>query len=150
MTSNVQAFLAMLSHSEGTDRYPLSDHGYNVLVGGSLFTGYADHPRKLVRLSATLSSTAAGRYQVMERTYDDLHKRAHIPDFTPSSQDAMAVELIRECGALPLIEAGQFAAAVAKVAHIWASLPGAGYGQRENKLAALETAYVAAGGVSNG
>ena len=38
------------------------------------------------------------------------------------------------------------AAAVAKVAPIWASLPGAGYAQPERKLPALLASYTQAGG----
>ena len=48
--------------------------------------------------------------------------------------------------AIALVEAGDFAAAVHACRSRWASLPGAGYGQHENTLAALEEAYVVAGG----
>ena len=46
--------------SEGTDngrRKP--NHGYDVIVGGELFTDYSDHPRKLVTLNPKLKSTNA-------------------------------------------------------------------------------------------
>ena len=38
---------------EGTDngRQKTRNHGYDVIVGGELFTDYSDHPRKLVTLS---------------------------------------------------------------------------------------------------
>jgi muramidase (phage lysozyme) len=36
---------------------------------------------------------------------------------------------------------------VSRVRNIWASLPGAGYGQPEHKIEKLRAAYVAAGGV---
>ena len=35
--------------------------GYDVIVGGELFTDYSDHPRKLVTLNPKLKSTGAGR-----------------------------------------------------------------------------------------
>ena len=40
----------MLAWSEGTDngRQKARNHGYDVIVGGELFTDYSDHPRKLV------------------------------------------------------------------------------------------------------
>ena len=42
------------------------NHGYDVIVGGELFTDYSDHPRKLVTLNPKLKSTAgAGRYQLL-------------------------------------------------------------------------------------
>ena len=61
---NVLAFLDMLAWSEGTDhpRQPTKDQGYDVVVGGGLFEGYADHPRRLVDLPRLgIKSTAAGR-----------------------------------------------------------------------------------------
>lgn len=144
MTPNQKAFLDMIAVSEGT--YHLGDNGYNVLVGGTLFNGYADHPRQVVRLSATLSSSAAGRYQLLARYFDAYKRQLCLNDFSPASQDLIAIQQIRESRALADIEVGQFESAVAKCAHIWASLPGAGYGQRENKIAKLKLAYTNAGG----
>ena len=64
MNINLKAFLDMLAWSEGTSTVAGSDNGYNVIVGGSLFKGYADHPRKLVDIPRLgIKSTAAGRYQ---------------------------------------------------------------------------------------
>ena len=50
----------------GTDngRQKTRNHGYDVIVGGELFTDYSDHPRKLVTLNPKLKSTGAGRYQL--------------------------------------------------------------------------------------
>ena len=44
-----KAFLDMLAVG-GTDngRFKTRNHGYDVIVGGELFTDYSDHPRKLV------------------------------------------------------------------------------------------------------
>ena len=48
-----KAFLDMLAWSEGpiTDVRKTRNHGYDVIVGGELFTDYSDHPRKLVTLN---------------------------------------------------------------------------------------------------
>lgn len=148
--SNLDAFLSMIAHSEGTAA--IGDRGYNCLVGSTLqkpvlFDSYADHPRIKVRLRADLVSTAAGRYQILARYFDAYKSRLNLPDFSPASQDAIAVEMIREQRALPDVHAGRFEEAVAKVANIWASLPGAGYGQHENNLADLRQAFTSAGGV---
>ena len=53
----------------GTDngRQKIRNHGYDVIVGGELFTDYSDHPRKLVTLNPKLKSTGAGRYQLLSR-----------------------------------------------------------------------------------
>lgn len=145
MTDNERAFLDMISVSEGT--YGKGDGGYNVLVGGSLFDGYDDHPRISVAIpSLNLHSTAAGRYQLLARYYDAYKAQLHLKDFSPASQDAIALQQIKECHALQDIDEGLFESAVQKCAHIWASLPGAGYGQHENKLSKLKLAFVEHGG----
>ena len=38
-------------------RQKTRNHGYDVIVGGELFTDYSDHPRKLVTLNPKLKST---------------------------------------------------------------------------------------------
>ena len=62
----------MLAWSEELDngRQKTRNHGYDVIVGGELFTDYSDHPRKLVTLNPKLKSTGAGRYQLLSRWWD--------------------------------------------------------------------------------
>ena len=48
-------------------RQKTRNHGYDVIVGGELFTDYPDHPRKLVTLNPKLKSPGAGRYQLLSR-----------------------------------------------------------------------------------
>lgn len=147
MNANRKAFLDMIAHSEGTSTCKASKHdGYDVIVGGTVFTDFADHPRKLVTLNPRLKSTAAGRYQLLMRYWDVYKKQLKLPDFSPASQDAVAIQQIREQKALADVDAGRFEVAVAKCANIWASFPGAGYGQHENTLASLQAAYQNAGG----
>lgn len=149
ISKNMNAFFATLGYSEGTDngRQPTKNKGYDVIVGGSLMTSYADHPRKLVDLPKLgIKSTAAGRYQILSKYYDAYKKQLRLPDFSPASQDAIALQLIRECKAVDDIEAGRIADAIHKCRSRWASLPGAGYGQHEQKLDKLIAVYKAAGG----
>jgi len=144
MNNNRRAFLDMIAVSEGTAGR--GDNGYNVLVGGGLFDSYADHPRKLVNINNTLKSTAAGRYQLLARYFDHYKKLLGLKDFSPAAQDAIALQQIKECGALEDVDAGRFEEAVRKCRRIWASFPGAGYGQHENKIERLLAAYKKAGG----
>jgi muramidase (phage lysozyme) len=144
MNTNRQAFLDMIAFSEGTAGK--GDDGYNVIVGGTLFYGYDDHPRRLITLRPGLKSTAAGRYQLLSRYFDVYKKQLNLPDFSPESQDAIAIQQIRECRALDDVDAGRFEESVAKCARIWASFPGAGYRQHENKIEDLRAAYEKAGG----
>ena len=82
-----KAFLDMLAWSEGTDngRQKTRNHGYDVIVGGELFTDYLDHPRKLVTLNPKLKSTGAGRYQLLSRWWDAYHRQLGLKDFSPKS-----------------------------------------------------------------
>ena len=150
--NNRKAFLDMIAVSElGKGLMAVSDNGYNVIVGSTpakplLFYDYADHPRKLVTLNKSLKSTAAGRYQVLARYFDAYKKILNLPDFSPDSQDKIALQQIAERKALVDIDAGRIAQAIKRCKNIWASLPGAGYGQHENKIETLLTAFVEAGG----
>lgn len=148
LPANLAAFLNTIAGSEGTPNIPGSDNGYRALFGGGVFASYADHPRirfPLPRLS--LVTTAAGRYQLLARYYDAYKHLLGLTDFSPLSQDKIAIRQITECKAMDDITAGRFSAAVAKCAHIWASLPGAGYNQPENKIMTLEQFYTQSGGI---
>jgi len=152
--TNRKAFLDMIAWSEiGPELLAASDNGYNVIVGSTpghpvLFNSYADHPRQLVHFeNGTPDSTAAGRYQIKVRIFDFYTKQLKLDGtFSPANQDAIALQLIKECHALPLIEAGNIVAAIPLCSSRWASLPGNTYGQRMNKLSALTGAYKNAGG----
>ncbi|BAP44428.1 endolysin [Pseudomonas sp. StFLB209] len=142
---NVLAFLDMLAWSEGTSTIKASDDGYNVLVGGTLFSDYSAHPGMLVDLPRyRIKSSAAGRYQFLARTWNAIVRNYGFKGrFIPEAQDLAAIKLLIECGAMPCIKAGDIKTAIARAAPIWASLPGAGYGQREHKLASLLQIYAA-------
>lgn len=146
---NVVAFLRMLAYSEGTDngRQKTNDSGYDVLVGGNLFNDYSKHPNVLVTLNSKgLKSTAAGRYQFLKKTWDSLAKMHGYKDFSPENQDYACIELIKGRKALAAVKAGNIPEAINLCRKEWASLPGAGYGQHEQKLDTLLGIYKEAGG----
>lgn len=62
LNSQRKAFLDMVAWSEGTDngRQKTRNHGYDVIVGGELFTDYSDHPRKLVTLNPNSNQQPPG------------------------------------------------------------------------------------------
>ncbi len=142
----------MLAYSElGPKLLAISNNGYNVIVGSTpkkplLFNDYTNHPHQLITLNAKLKSTAAGRYQLLGKYFDFYSKLLGLKDFSPASQDAIAIQQIKERKALADIDAGHFDLAVWKCKNIWASLPGAGYGQHENNIDVLRNVYVMAGG----
>lgn len=154
---NLLAFLDMLAFSEGTANHPLTrNRGYDVIVTGSdgkpeIFTDYRDHPFANGRPAKVFNregqrSTAAGRYQQLYRYWPTYKKLLRLPDFSPASQDMLAIQLIRERRALDDVLAGRITSAITACNNIWASLPGAGYGQREHALDRLLAVYQQSGG----
>ena len=118
-----KAFLDMLAWSEGTDngRQKTEIMVMTSLQAGELFTDYSDHPRKLVRTKPKLKSTGAGRYQLLSRWWDAYRKQLGLKDFSPKSQDAVALQQIKERGALPMIDRGDIRQAIDRCSNIWAS-----------------------------
>lgn len=157
---NIAAMLAAISAAEGTAGQP---DPYRVCFGYSHTIGnLSEHPAITgewtgKRLSDSMCagaglgpgcvSTAAGKYQIIKRTWVGVRDKLGLRDFSPASQDAAAVELLRQRGALGPLGRGDFAGAVAAARKEWASLPGAGYGQGERTIAWLTDKFQSAGGV---
>ena len=73
-----KAFLSDMPLAAGgidNGRQKTRNHGYDVIVGGELFTDYSDHPRKLVTLNPKLKSTGAGRYQLFFLRWWDAYRK---------------------------------------------------------------------------
>jgi muramidase (phage lysozyme) len=145
---NVQAFLRVIRAGEGT----ADDDGYRRQFGGKLFNSFADHPRdpvtarlgkppridddgNFVAGGQTITSTAAGAYQFLARTWDGLVKQHGFRDFEPRTQDIAALALIDGRGALDDVLAGRVEQAITKCNREWASLPGSPYGQPTRTMA---------------
>lgn len=146
-------FLDLIAYSEGTSTNPHTQHdGYDVIVGGvdghHEFTDFTDHPFAAGRPAIVirngppqLTSTAAGRYQLLARFYTAYKKQLNLPDFSPVSQDRIALQQIRERQAIADILAGNIESAIQKCCTIWASFPGNNYGQGGHSMAALVDHY---------
>lgn len=149
--TNVLRFLDLIAFSEGTSTVKASNDGYNVLYGGGLFAGYADHPRRKLTFpinGKSVTSTAAGRYQLLERYWDAYRVSLRLSGgFTPENQDRIAMQQIRECRAVDDIKAGRIQQAIEKCSNIWASLPGNNYGQNPHRLDKLMVRWQKLGGV---
>lgn len=143
---NVSAFLAMIRHGEGTK----DEDGYRRMFGGALFTDFSDHPRKpqtaKFKSGKRITSTAAGAYQFLAKTWDALVAQHGFADFSPRNQDLGAVALMAGRGALNEVMAGRFELGLAKCCKEWASLPGAPYGQPTITLVKARDIYAQAGG----
>ena len=141
-----KAFLDMLAWSEGTDngRQKTRNHGYDVIVeSGELLL---ITPITLANLPLNPNSNQ----QAPDATsffpwWDAYRKQLGLKDFS-EIRDAVALQQIKERGALPMIDRGDIRQAIDRCSNIWASLPGAGYGQFEHKADSLIAKFKEAGG----
>lgn len=142
--ARVRAFLRMIRIGEGTQ----DDGGYTRIVGGSSFADHekdmSDHPKVYI---SKHDSTAAGAYQITKTNWNDASFKKwrddnKITDFSKVSQDIYGVYLvIKKKGALNEIKNKDLKGAVDKCKKEWASLPGAGYGQREERFETIQKKY---------
>ena len=100
-----KAFLDMLAWSEGIDngRQKTRNHGYDVIVGGELFTGLPDHPQTC----HAKPKTQINRRRTLPASFPlvgCLPQAAWPERLSPKSQDAVALQQIKERGALPMID----------------------------------------------
>lgn len=143
MNANLNAFLTLIRTGEGT----LGPDGYRTLYGGDLFESFADHPRVKVK-AGKWTSSAAGAYQFLAKTWDALvAQHPELNDFSPASQDAGAVYLIKGRSAYDDVIAGRFRSAILKCNKEWASLPLSPYGQPTLTMQTALLILANAGGV---
>ena len=143
--TNVRAFLHVIRAGEGT----ADEDGYRRQFGGELFTDFSRHPNRAITKTLgdkQLTSTAAGAYQFLGRTWSECQAALNLPDFSPASQDLAAVFLIARRKGLEHIIAGRLEQAIAACANEWASLPGSPYGQPTKTLAQCHAVYKQHGG----
>ena len=138
----------MLAWSEGTDngRQKTRNRGYDVIVGGELFTDYSDHPRKLV----TPNPNSTNRRRIATSSFP--------VGGTPTASSLAwktslrKVRTLWHCSRLRSVALYLWLIVVISVrqstvaAISGASLPGAGYGQFEHKADSLIAKSKEAGG----
>ena len=69
---------------------PYARRGYDVIVGGELFTDYSDHPSQTCHAKP---KTQINRRRTLpfSRWWDAYRKQLGLKDFLPKSQDAVAL-----------------------------------------------------------
>ena len=126
---NVAALLATIRHFESHD-------DYYVLYGGARFSGDAfpnvrvpfHNPRK-AGTGLNDYSTAAGAYQINKGTYEQFGPPYGVNDFSPASQEQIAINILQSIGAIDQLNAGDIQGAILTASKRWASLPGSAAGQ---------------------
>lgn len=160
-TQNQLAFLATISHTEGTDRAADPYRVCYAFVHTILDLTYhpAEHrpPDGLVEWHgepidhlgpqyAGEVSTAAGRYQMRLKTWLGCKSILSLSGFTPDAQNDAAILLIKQRGALALVNAGELQEAILCCDNEWASFPGGPSHQPQHTFAYMRDFYVNAGG----
>lgn len=138
---NVRRYLDVIAQAEGTAQYA---DPYRVAFGGSTMADLARHPgiaRSFKQTDGkTNTTTAAGKYQFLERTWNDVAGKLGLTDFSPRAQDLGALELMRRSGSLDDVLRGDYGSAIRKDGRTWASLPSSPYAQPKRSAAFIATA----------
>lgn len=133
---NVRKMLDLIAHSEGVK------HGYHTMFGNTRINDLSKHPGVSKGFKQTNgkanTTTAAGRYQFLKRTWDSLASKYGLTDFSEKSQDIAALALIAEKGQLQNVINGNLREAVSKLGGIWASLPSSNYKQPKHSWATID------------
>lgn len=111
---------------------------YNIRFGGAPVTDLSRHPNQLAsyidRNGRRIHSSAAGRYQFLNSTYQEAAQALGLKDFSPESQDKAAIYLLYKTGALGDVENGDIATALGKINNTWTSLPGSRTGLQHHAV----------------
>ncbi|NET08381.1 MAG: glycoside hydrolase family 104 protein [Merismopedia sp. SIO2A8] len=134
LTPERLAILDLIAYTEGTDKTIGSTKaGFDTIYGYKKFTPGKDHPRKKVT-SGGFTSTAAGRYQIIDNTWDWLQQKlkqtgfVSFPSFAPIYQDQAALFLIdAKRDSMKEVDSENLNGFLEKCSWEWASLPPARY-----------------------
>ncbi|MBA5202182.1 glycoside hydrolase family 104 protein [Pectobacterium aroidearum] len=141
---NARSYLDAISRAEGTSGYMNS--GYHTMFGGGQIASLADHPRQLKDFQQTdgtwNKTSAAGRYQFTQKSWDEAAAALGLNDFSPQSQDMAALWLIQRAGQLDNVLNGDFMTATNNLGGVWASLPSSPYAQPKRSQAEMESYYL--------
>ena len=133
---NVRKMLDLIAHSEGVK------HGYHTMFGNTRLNDLSKHPGVSKGFRQTdgkaNSTTAAGRYQFLKGTWNNLASKYGLTDFSEKSQDIAALALIAEKGQLQNVLNGNLREAVGKLGGVWASLPSSNYKQPKHSWATVD------------
>lgn len=132
---NARQMLDIIAKAEGVK------HGYNTMFGNQYIDNLSAHPNIKKSFRQTdgklNTTTAAGRYQFINPTWQSSAKKYGLNDFSPRNQDIAALGLIAGRGALNQVLKGDFRGAVNKLGGVWASLPSSQYAQPKRTWAQL-------------
>ena len=116
---NVSAFLKAIAEAEGGGY----DFKYGAIKGKRnypwRFSDFSTHPGP----GFGGSTTAAGMYQITIATWRQHGGKMGLTDFAPTTQDLIAVEILRSLRVIDKIRSGDIPGAIGPAAKTWAALP---------------------------
>jgi muramidase (phage lysozyme) len=123
---------------------------YRIGFGGGRIDDLSKHPNISKAFKETTgntnTTTAAGKHQYLNSTWQGLSAKTGTKDFSPEAQEANFRALLKEKGALASVEAGDFAGAVQKLGKTWASLPTSPHPQGKKTWAEASAVMAKLGG----
>lgn len=119
---NVKAFLKFIRYAEHKREDDLVY--YQIFGNKQTFSDTSKHPNILVHAWGR-SSTAAGAYQILYKTWKEAMEKGIVRDFTPASQDAIAIWKLKSRHAITYVQAGDVEKAIPLLRKEWTSMPGA-------------------------
>jgi muramidase (phage lysozyme) len=118
------------------------EDGYNVIYSYQYVSNCDRHPNRVV--CSGICSSAAGRYQFLNTTWNDL-RTSGISAFNPEHQERASAVLIRRRGvtvpAGRAMNSTEFTNAMNALSWEWASLPPGRYGQPVKTLSEMRSDY---------
>jgi len=121
ITPERRALLNTIRFAEGTWKDG-RDLGYKILYGGGQFADLSRHPDRVV--VKRYASAAAGAYQFLPTTWQQVASELKLSSFEPKHQDQAALRLIERRGALEEVDRnGLTKTAMHRLAPEWASFP---------------------------
>lgn len=134
-------FLNMVAMSEGTGNHKnTTNNGYDILFRGETFNDFSHFPNKVFtfkdKQGKTHKTTASGRYQILKGTYEDMASRLGLTDFSPATQDKIAIALMIQKGVD--FDSANLATELPKISNVWTSLPGSTVGSQYHSQQPIE------------
>lgn len=142
----IAAALDMIAASEIGSAANEAGGGYDVMFGFDRASDLSQHPGKKTTYTdpstgKQVTTSAAGRFQIIGPTAKSISQRLGLKDFSPESQELMALYLIVETGAADDLMRGDLQSAMGKLGTKWAALPGSSIAHSPDQTRSWEFAY---------
>ncbi len=137
-----RVYMSLIAWCEGTDKTldPVWT-GYNIRYGYVKFDDYSRFPPGYITRNG-ITSSASGRYQIMDFTWKHIQGALNFPSFEPQYQDQSCLWLLHVArNALRFVDGDDLDRFCWSCSWEWASIPPDRYGQSAKSKAQVEWAH---------